>query len=66
MEEARYCNHCGKLLDEWDLQEDFSIHKIVGYGSIHDGEEIELRLCCDCFDKAVEECELSPIIREVM
>ncbi len=65
MPENKICNYCGKELDEFDLQEEFNIHTIVGYGSEHDGEEIDLWLCCECFDKIVDKCELSPTIREV-
>ena len=55
------CNHCGKELDFFDLQNDFSIHKRIGYGSVHRGDDVHMRLCSDCFDKLVEECEVSPI-----
>lgn len=58
----QYCNRCGRPLDFWDLQEDFSIHKYeLGYGTKHDGDSVDLQLCCDCFDKLVEECAISPI-----
>ena len=56
------CNCCGKPLDEWDVQEDFHIHTRVGYGSTHDTEEIDLHLCCDCFDKLVDACKVSPVV----
>ena len=46
---------CGKEFDEWDKQEGFGFHYICGYGSRHDEEEIECDLCCDCFDKLLEE-----------
>lgn len=55
------CNGCGKPLDEWDMQEDFHIHTTVGYGSEHDMEEVDLRLCCNCFDKLVDSCTVSPV-----
>jgi len=60
----RVCNRCGKELDMWDLQQDFTIHTKVGYGSIHDMDTVHYQLCCDCFDKAVEESRVSPIIEE--
>jgi len=63
--EEKFCNHCGKKLDEWDLQEDFNIHKVVGYGSKYDLSEVNLQLCCDCFDQLADECEISPVVREV-
>lgn len=28
---------------------------------IHDGDNVDLQLCCDCFDKLVSECNVSPI-----
>lgn len=62
------CNICGKEFDMWDKQENFELHYHVGYGSVHDGEVIELDLCCDCFDKVLEiilpMCQINPI-REV-
>lgn len=62
------CNVCGKEFDMWDKQENFGLHYHVGYGSVHDGEVIELDLCCDCFDKVLEiilpMCQINPI-REV-
>ncbi len=55
------CNLCGKELDFFDMQNDFSIHKKIGYGSVHDGDDVYLRLCSDCFDELVDECNVSPI-----
>ena len=45
------CSACGKTFDVWDYIEDFSFDKWIGYGSKHDEQHIEFRLCCDCFDK---------------
>ncbi len=64
IKENRVCNCCGKELDFWDLQEDLTIHKRIGYGSRYDGDEIELRLCCACFDKIIDECSVSPVMEE--
>ena len=61
MPEAKVCNMCGKELDFFDLQQDFTIHKQVCYGSIHDGDHVNLKLCCECFDRAVADCKVSPI-----
>lgn len=55
------CNKCGKEFDMWDEQEDFSIHRQAGYGSKYDGQNIELDLCCECMDKLIEECKISPL-----
>lgn len=61
MQDGKVCNRCGKELDFWDVQEDFTIHRHVGYGSIYDGEVVNLQLCGDCFDEIVSECKISPI-----
>lgn len=45
------CTMCNKIFDEWDLQEDFSYQKWIGYGSVHDTEYLDIQLCCNCFDK---------------
>lgn len=59
--QKKVCNHCGKELDLFDLQQNFIIHTVIGYGSIHDGDHVHLRLCNDCFDALVGECKISPI-----
>ena len=63
MQGSNVCNLCGKELDFWDVQEDFTLHRHGGY----DGEVIKLRLCCECFDHIVDECKVSPIeeVKEV-
>ena len=55
------CNHCGKELDIFDLQQEFTIHRKIEYGSSYDGCIVHLQLCCDCFDKMVESCKVNPI-----
>lgn len=60
------CNICGKDFDEWDEQEDFSIHRHAGYGSEFDGDHIDLDMCCACFDKLMNtyilpKCAISPL-----
>ena len=59
------CNMCGKTFDIWDTQEDFSLHREVGYGSKYDGSVINLDLCCECMDKLIDniskKCAISPI-----
>lgn len=46
---------CGKDFDEFDIQEDFSLYRHIGYGSKYDMNKLELDLCCGCFDKLVDE-----------
>lgn len=64
MQQEERCNKCGKKLDVFDLQEDFLIHKKIGYGSVHDGDRVHLKLCCSCFDELVSQCAIDPIIEE--
>ena len=52
---ARICNMCGKVFDDFDEQEDRSFHDYIGYGSKFDLHRIDLDMCCDCFDKLLEE-----------
>lgn len=66
MDKIKHCNYCGISLDEFDLRENFTIHKTVGYGSVHDGEDIDLQLCCRCFDEFVDKCKISPSTMEVL
>lgn len=61
LQDNKVCNRCGKELDFWDIQEDFTLHSRIGYGSIYDGDGVHLQLCCDCFDKLVEDCKVNPI-----
>ena len=62
-EKQHFCNKCGKDLDFWDSQEDFTIFKQqLGYGTIFDGEKLELRLCCGCLEEIVNSCVITPII----
>lgn len=56
------CNKCGKPLDMWDTQENFSIHRHLGYGTSYDGDTLDLHLCCGCIEKLIEKCEVSPIV----
>lgn len=55
------CNKCGKQFDQWDMQEDYSIHRQAGYGSSHDGDFIDLDLCCDCMEELIKSCKISPV-----
>ena len=48
------CSKCGKEFDEWDERNDFLINHIPSYGSIYDGERIQIRLCCKCMDDFFE------------
>ena len=48
------CSMCEKELDEFDLQEKFSFKRYIGYGSKYDMNILDVKLCCDCFDKLLE------------
>lgn len=60
------CNMCGKELDLWDEQENFSVVNYnIGFGSKYDGCELRLDLCCDCMDKIIDQCKISPVKEKV-
>ena len=61
MKEEVVCNVCGTPLTFYDLQTDLGIQATPGYGSEYDGEAISLSMCCDCFDRLVRSCAISPI-----
>ena len=56
-----YCNKCGKELDMWDVQQGFSIHRHLGYGSKYDGDDLYIDLCCDCMDLLIDSCVIPPV-----
>jgi Fe2+ or Zn2+ uptake regulation protein len=55
------CNKCGKKFDMWDSYENYSINAHLGYGTKYDGDNLELHICCDCMEKLIDECIISPI-----
>lgn len=61
MAKTTTCNMCGKKFDFLDEQEDFSIVRTIGYGSKFDSCSLRLDLCCDCMDKIIEQCVISPV-----
>lgn len=58
-----YCNLCGGELNAMDVQNDFEIHRNVGYGSRYDLTEVRLCLCNNCFDRLADACVLTPVER---
>ncbi len=58
----RTCNICGEPFNEFDEEQDFSIVKEIGYGSVHDGKTLELDICCKCMDKLIDKCVESPLL----
>lgn len=58
---VRVCNKCGKTMEEWDNALGLSLRKRIGYGSVHDGEYVDLDLCCECFDAIVDSCAFDPV-----
>lgn len=61
---AEFCNICGSKLDDIDSLQNFRIHRVCGYGSKYDMEEIDLVLCCGCFDKIVDSCAIPPLVSD--
>lgn len=62
------CNKCGKLFNALDLDLKCEYHKVLGYGSKHDGKTIDINLCGDCLDEELESMQKrfkhSPFISE--
>lgn len=58
------CNLCGNVLDEFDLQEDFSFQKRLGYGTKYDMDFLNLKICCQCMEKIIDGCKITPIISD--
>jgi hypothetical protein len=61
MQEQSVCNKCGKTLDIWDIQEDFTLQKKLEFGTKYDRLQLKLRLCCKCMENLIDECEVSPL-----
>lgn len=59
--QKKYCNICGKEFNEWDYQENYSLHTKIGFGSKHDGETLALDICTECMDKLIDSCKISPV-----
>ena len=63
------CNMCGKPFDVLDRNQNFCFHRPIRYGSRFDMDELDLDLCCDCFDKImvkyiIPNCKYSPILMD--
>lgn len=56
------CNVCGKGFDIFDTQEDFSIHRMLGYGTKYDGDRLDLKICCSCMEKIIDMCKETPVV----
>lgn len=55
------CNRCGSHLDFFDQQENFHITSDLGYGTIYDGQSLDLHLCCHCMEELISSCVISPV-----
>lgn len=55
------CSLCGKTLDIFDRESGMKASGRLGYGSIHDGSDFAVTLCCGCTDKLIGRCKVNPI-----
>ena len=55
------CNLCGKIFDEIDRNQGYSLYTLIGYGSRYDGFRLELDICMECMDMVIDRCILRPI-----
>ncbi len=46
------CNKCGRVIED-EGNCDFSVHSLIGYGSSHDTEQLDIDLCRDCMDELI-------------
>ena len=61
MSKVFYCNKCGKKMDEFDIQQEFSVSSRLCYGSKYDTAKLDIDLCCSCMDDLIESCKISPV-----
>lgn len=61
MEHPKYCNICGNRFDQYDNNANYSIHKLIGYGSKYDGCFMHMNICIKCMDKIIEDCKIKPV-----
>lgn len=67
MTDEKICNKCGRVLDIFDIQEDFSIHKEnLGYGTKYDTDKLNITLCCSCMEKLIDSCCVSPVEERIL
>lgn len=59
--ESIFCNKCGKMFSILDEQQPSCMCGKLGYGSVHDGDMLDLHLCCDCLDELIESCAITPV-----
>lgn len=55
------CSFCGYPLSIIDLNQNFTMHRRLGYGTKYDGDALELRLCCTCMEAIIDACAVSPV-----
>ncbi len=59
------CNICGKKFKAFDEQGELGLHTRLGYGSVHDGDKLNLDICLHCLDNVIIHlCKISPIEEE--
>ncbi len=61
---SRVCNICGRKFDMYDANEDYNITWDLGYGTKYDGKYLDLHICCDCMEKLIDNCKVSPIAEQ--
>lgn len=58
------CNICGEELSEIDKVADFSIERLLGYGTVYDGEILDMHICCACMERLINSCAIDPVIHK--
>lgn len=56
---------CSMCKGDLDVYDDFKIKHLIGFGSVRDGDTLDLKLCNSCLDSLVdflvEKCETTPV-----
>lgn len=63
---TRYCNYCGKQIDNKDDYQHHHIYIPMWYGSKYDGDDVQADLCLECTDKLIDFlrplCKYDPVV----
>ena len=59
--DGKICNCCGEKIDVLERPNGLRVRRKLSYGSVYDGDDLCLTLCCSCLDRMIESCMISPV-----
>lgn len=62
VEDNKRCNLCGTSFGMIDDIGGIKICTRLGYGSVYDGREVRMNICCKCVESLIDSCEVSPLV----